>query len=160
MRTRGRMSGLLMIAAVASLACGRGRDSPTGPTRPPTAPGVLVGSWAGVVVDDEAGSGTLELAIADQAAISLTGSWAATFADSSLGDRGTLRGSVQSASQTPVTLTLESTVRTCGAPSPTFPGGPPVVAMVLAVSGDRMSGTYFSFGCGPLRGGKVDLTKR
>lgn len=160
MRARGRTCGLLVIAAFVCLACGRGRDSPTGPTRPPTVPTVLVGSWAGMIVDDEAGSGTLELAIADQVAISLTGSWAATFPDPSLSDRGTLRGSGQSTSRTPVTLTLESTTRTCGAPSPTFPGGPPVVAMVLAVSGDLMSGTYFSFGCGPLRGGKVELTKR
>lgn len=157
MRTRGRLCGLLIIAAVVSLACGRGRDTPTGPTRPVNPLSPLAGSWIGTAVDEVSGAVTLEIAIAEQVAISLSGSWTATFADPLLNDRGTLSGSAPSSS---VTLLLESTTRTCGPPLPTLPGGPPVVAMALQSEGNRLTGTYFSFGCGPLRAGRVEMMKQ
>lgn len=152
MRRGGRSCGLLLVVTVACLACGR--DTPTGPTRPASA---LVGAWAGTIVDDSVGAGTLEIAIAEHVAISLAGSWTTTFAEPSLSDRGRLTGSVQEPS---VTLTLESGTRTCGPLGPMFSGGPPIIGVTLRISGDGMTGSYFGFGCGPLRGGRVELTKR
>jgi len=145
---------LVLLVLVVITACGRDRDTPTGPTRPVVPASPFVGTWIGPIVDSAAGSGTLRLTITEHVAISLLGSWASSFGDDAFNDSGPMSAVVEG---TRVRIYL--TGQPCGAifgPSAT----PRTTTDDLIVEGTRMAGAYISLGCGPPRDGRMELTKQ
>lgn len=153
MTPRARFCAFALVALVV-VACQRSTFTPTAPTPPTTPTSAFVGTWSGTISDNGAGAGAIELIITRHTAISLFGTWRATFADASLDGDGTLNGAADGSF---VSLTLTySTPRECLPLPPTRP----LLGVNLVADGAQMSGSFFGLSCGPLRGGKVDLTRR
>lgn len=149
MLDRSTLVAFLLSASLAGPACGR--HAPTAPSPPPSP---FIGSWSGTIADDNGAAGRVEITITRQMAISLLGTWQATFQDHEMDDGGPAAGSVDG---NRVAMTLTSArARDC---APTVPGTM-VIGANLVIDGDAMSGPFFALGCGPLRGGHLVLTKR
>jgi hypothetical protein len=127
--------GLALLVLV-QLGCG---DGPTEPSHP------VVGSWAGTIADERAGSGVVELHLENDFSTDLVGSWSATVAQNTF--TGPLTGTVAT---TPILLRLS-----CG--NSAGDG-----AMFLTLEDGMLSGQHlFHFGrCDPMSHGTVEFTKR
>jgi hypothetical protein len=117
-------------------------DTPTAPSPHPA-----VGDWSGVLIDRNAGQGTLRMNLRyDASTDTVGGIWTLTLARG-----GTVQG------RTTVWAKIEPFVPllTCG-----DTGG--AGAMNLTVEPDRLHGTFFFFTnrCPPLDGGTIDVTRQ
>jgi hypothetical protein len=124
------MQRIFIIAGAAALVACAAKSS----TAPAT--GTVAGSWSGSISDARAGNGALTLSLA-QAGDSVTGTWAAAYADTVDDIGGTVFGHVAGST---VTILLKP-----GNP-PTCQYGPFEVTAAL-VPGASLNGTYSTVQC-------------
>jgi hypothetical protein len=147
--TRSRWVGRM---AVMSCLLAAGCDEPA-PTAPGPAPVVIEGTWSGSMIDRSAGTGQVLLTASGIETLAL-GTFTLTFADPSANVSGAITGRTQNAPTIDLSLAVQTAGRDCLAP-----GG--MVFARLALSGNRMTGTYDpGVGCPLLGGGSIELTKR
>jgi hypothetical protein len=147
--TRARWLGR---AALVACLLAAGCDEPA-PTAPGPTPVVIEGTWSGSMIDRSAGTGQVQLTASGIETLAV-GTFTLAFADPSANVSGVLTGRTQNAPTIDLSFGIQTAGRDCLAP-----GG--MVVARLALSGNRMTGTYDAgVGCPLLGGGSIELTKR
>ena len=127
------------IAALCLLAIGCASSPSTAPSAP------LTGSWRGTSGNTPIGTGAISAMIV-QSGADLSGTWTIAFPNGAGSDGGALTGTFTTPN---VTLTLRSAVpQACG------------YLASAALTDNRMTGTYATFGCAQGLSGPFELSKQ
>jgi hypothetical protein len=135
-------AAMLCLVCVVLSGCGQNATAPSANADP------FVGEWRGTITDDALGGGTLTLSLAKDPLGIVTGSWSAAVASVTVSGRAV---AILAPGQT--ALTGPTLGFTC------LPGVGTLGSSV-AVSGNRITGTYSALTCGGLTVGTIDLTKQ
>jgi hypothetical protein len=146
--TRWRQAGAL-VALLCLASCG---DPPTAPT--PPARMAIEGTWTGTIADRNAGTAQLSISLSGIEPIGL-GTFSLTFPDPAANTRGVLQGRTHDAPTIELVLFVDAGGRNCSGVA-----GISYVAR-LALTGNRMTGTYSpAVACPLLGGGSMELTRQ
>jgi hypothetical protein len=147
--THGWRQAGSVIALLSLASCG---DPPTAPT--PPARVAIEGTWAGTITDRNAGTAQLSMSVSGIEPLGL-GTFSLTFPDPSANSRGVLQGRTQDAPTIELVLFVDAGGRDCA--------GRPGISYVarLALTGNRVTGTYSpAVACPLLGGGSMELTRQ
>jgi hypothetical protein len=137
-------------AVVLLLAMGGCDERPTTPT-PVRVP--IEGTWTGTITDRTAGTAQVSITLSGIDTVGL-GTFAFTFPDAAANASGVAQGLTHNAPTIDLVLLFQTGGRDCSAPGVSYTAR-------LALTGDRMTGTYSpSVGCPLLAGGSMELTRR
>jgi hypothetical protein len=131
--------GFAVLLAAGAIACSE-PPAPSAPT--PTSGGPFAGTWTGVLTGGASGDAGLRLVLSQNGS-DVTGTLAVLLADNGGSVTGTINATVN---LSPAVLSFR-----CGAG---------LGAFTVAVTGEQMTGDYWSIGCGGLpAGGSVTLSR-
>ena len=135
---------LRIVAVLLTIALATSCDD--GPTSPG---GAFVGTWAGAIVDSAAGTGTAKLVLT-QSGSGISGSFTATFPNSSFDRTGTVSGTA--------TANAASIFLTPAAPLSCGLSG--TIGTTLSLSGTKATGNYALLACSGAVTGTLDLMRQ